>query len=146
MSSASLNAIESLIEIYSDSSDSSDINHSTKAKYTHQKRIFLWSTRRVLSMAFHRAIYQLDGIKHFCEPFALPFYFGDEHKSVQFINNQKLSQQFNPCPTFAESLQNITKQYSDDYHTVFIKEHALYAWPNVIPIEILSSSINTFII
>eukprot|EP01084_Bolivina_argentea_P184643 318456_1 len=154
---SSLDIINELIDTYCDK-DNSIGNHAhtelhqmrristISTNQSEQKRIFLWSTRRVLSMAFHRAIYQLDGIKHFCEPFCLPFYFGSERKSVQFVDQQHLAQKFTPCPTYAQSLNNITKQYPSKYHTVFIKEHAIHVWPDVIPQQILSASINTFII
>ena len=110
-----------------------------------QKRIFLWSTRRTLSMAFHRAIYQLDGIKHFCEPFVLPHYFGPEKKSVQFANNPEAANRFGRIPTYAECLNNITEDY-EGYHTTFIKEHAMYVWPDKVPKEVLENSFHSFII
>ena len=110
-----------------------------------KKRIFLWSTRRTLSMAFHRAIFQLDGIKHFCEPFVLPHYFGPEKRSVQFVNDQEVATRFGRIPTYAESLNKITKDY-DGYHTTFIKEHAMYVWPDKVPKEVMENSFHAFII
>ena len=109
------------------------------------KKIFLWSTRRTLSMAFHRAIYQIDGIKHFCEPFALPHYFGPDKRSVQFANEPEVAKRFGKIPTYQDKLQEITLKYSN-YDINFIKEHAMYAWPDIIPKEILQSSYHTFII
>ena len=100
-----------------------------------KKRIFLWSTRRTLSMAFHRAIYQLDGIKHFCEPFALPHYFGPEKRSVQFAHDQEVAKRFEHIPTYAESLNNITEDF-EEYHATFIKEHAIHVWPDKVPKEV----------
>ena len=110
-----------------------------------KKRIFLWSTRRTLSMAFHRAIYQLDGIKHFCEPFVLPHYFGPEKRSVQFANDQEVATRFGRIPTYAECLNNITEDY-EGYHTTFIKEHAMRVWPDKVPREVLHNSFHAFII
>jgi hypothetical protein len=110
-----------------------------------EKIIFLWSTRRTLSMAFHRAIYQLDGIKHFCEPFALPHYFGPEKRSVQFSNNSEVAERFGKIPTYDERVQDITADYKG-YHTTFVKEHAMYVWPDILPKEIMQTSFHTFII
>ena len=107
--------------------------------------VFLWSTRRTLSTPFQRAIYQLDGIKHFTEPFALAYYFGPDRRSVQFLNNQEIANQFGRIPTNAEQLNVLTADY-EGYHTTFIKEHALYAWPNIIPPDVLQTSMNTFLI
>ena len=111
-----------------------------------QKKVFLWSTRRVLSMTFHRAIYQIPGIKHFCEPFALSFYFGNNAVSKQFNDKQKqeLSLNWDHIPTVQESLDEITK-YHPNYDSIFMKEHAMYAI-NHITDDILNESINTFII
>ena len=109
------------------------------------KLIFLWSTRRTLSMAFHRAIYQLDGIKHFCEPFALPHYFGSGKRSIQFSDNPEVANRFDRIPTHEEQLKDINTEYTG-YHTTFIKEHAMYAWPDIIPSEVMKTSIHTFII
>ncbi len=109
--------------------------------------IFLWSTRRVLSTPLHRAIFQLDGIKHFCEPFSLPWYFGPDRISVQFKNRQHIADTWDRIPTFAEGLANITKDYSSEgYDKVFIKEHAMYAYPDKVPDDILCSAVNSFII
>ena len=96
-------------------------------------------------MAFHRAIYQLDGIKHFCEPFVLPHYFGPEKRSVQFANNQEVATRFGHIPTYAESLKNITEDYHG-YHTTFIKEHAMHVWPDKVPKEVMENSFHAFII
>ena len=110
-----------------------------------KKRIFLWSTRRTLSMAFQRAIYQLDGIKHFCEPFILPHYFGPEKRSIQFVNDPEAPNRFGRIPTYAECLNNITEDY-EGYHTTFIKEHAMRVWPDKVPREVLHNSFHAFII
>ena len=113
------------------------------------KKIFLWSTQRTLSMAFQRSIYQLDRIKHFCEPFALPHYFGANKMSVQFSNEPEVEKRIigkrGKIPTHDERLQEIVSEY-EGYDTNFIKEHAMYAWPDVIPKEIMQSSYHTFII
>jgi len=109
------------------------------------KKIFLWSTRRTLSTAFHRAIYQIDGIKHFCEPFVLPHYFGPDKRSVQFANEPEVAKRFGKIPSYQDKLQEITLKY-DNYDINFIKEHAMYAWPDIIPKEILQSSHHTFLI
>ncbi len=121
---------------------------STSAATTAKKIIFLWSTRRVLSTPLHRAIFQLDGIKHFCEPFALPFYFGPDRISVQFKDNhEEVAGAWDKIPTFSEGLTNITKDYSSEgYDKVFVKEHAIYAYPDRIPDDILCSAANSFII
>ena len=109
------------------------------------KLIFLWSTRRTLSMAFHRSIYQLSGIKHFCEPFALPHYFGPHKRSVQFSKNPEVGERFGQIPTHEERVKEITAEFKD-CHTTFVKEHAMYAWPDIIPREIMEQSFHTFII
>ena len=110
--------------------------------------IFLWSTRRVLSTPLHRAIFQLDGIKHFCEPFALPFYFGANPISVQFKDNhEEIASNWDRIPTFEEGLEKITNNYSlEGFEKVFVKEHAIYAYPDKIPDDILCSAANSFII
>ena len=99
-------------------------------------------------MALHRAIFQLDGIKHFCEPFALPFYLGPNRISVQFEHNhEEIAKNWDRIPSFAEGLENITKDYSSEgYNKVFIKEHALYAYPDKVPDNVLKSAANSFII
>ena len=92
--------------------------------------IFLWSTRRTLSTAFQKAIYQLDGVKHFCEPFALPHYFGSERKSVLYVDNQDVASKHGQIPTNAERLTDITAEYPG-YHKTFIKEHVIFVWPDI---------------
>ena len=96
-------------------------------------------------MAFHRAIYQLEGIKHFCEPFALPHYFGPDKRSVQFVDEPEVAERFGTIPTYQEKLQEIIANY-EGYDVNFIREHAMYAWPDIIPKEIMQSSYHTFII
>ena len=50
-------------------------------------------------------------------------------------------------PSFAESLENITKDYSSEgYDKVFVKEHALYSYPDKVPDNVLKSAANSFII
>ena len=115
--------------------------------------IFLWSTRRTLSNAFHRAIYQLDGIKHFCEPFMIPHHLGSEKRSVEFLNNPEkeemaenyMKSKFGKIPTFDERVHDITGDHKG-YHTTFVKEHAMYVWPDIVPIEVMQRSFHTFII
>ena len=109
--------------------------------------IFLWSCRRVLSTPLHRAIFQLQGIKHFCEPFCLQYYFGENRRSIQFADRQDVASNWDKIPTDSETLANITADYSSQgFDHVFIKEHAVYVYPDKIPDEILSSSTHTFII
>ena len=57
-------------------------------------------------MAFHRAIYQLDGIKHFCEPFALPHYFGPDKRSIQFADEPEVAERFGTIPKAMLVLQS----------------------------------------
>jgi hypothetical protein len=97
-------------------------------------------------MAFHRAIYQLDGIKHFCEPFTLPHYFGPERKSKQFEDKQDVVSKFAATMTTnAEKLKEIV-ECSDGSRSVFIKENAVHVWPGKIPNDVLGQFVHTFII
>ena len=64
-------------------------------------------------MAFHRSIYQLSGIKHFCEPFALPHYFGPHKRSVQFSKNPEVGERFGQIPTHEERIKEITAEFKD---------------------------------
>eukprot|EP01084_Bolivina_argentea_P206835 353024_1 len=108
--------------------------------------IFLWGTRRVLSTALQRALFQLNGIKHISEPFDLPFYF-DPNRSIQLQDHQDMTATWHRIPTYGDSLANILRDYpSEGYHKVFVKEHAIYAYPDAVPDDILISAKNTFLI
>ena len=56
-------------------------------------RIFLWTTRRVLSNAFSKAIYQLQDdqvhLQQMIQPFRLNYYFGKECRSEQMTPHEK---------------------------------------------------------
>jgi len=118
-----------------------------------KKRIFIWSTRRVLSNAFHRAVWNITGcsIKHFCEPFALPFYFGPTRKSVQFEKQQEIADNWKEIPTHASCQAKVFADVEED--RVFVKEHAMYCFPpgegspeDICGRENLENSMHTFII
>lgn len=81
------------------------------------------------------------------EPFVLPFYFGENRRSVQFEHRQDMASNWDHIPSDSECLANITADYSaEGKHTVFVKDHAIYVWPDKVPHHILCSSANTFII
>ena len=64
---------------------------------------------------------------------------------MQFDNEPEVGQRFGKIPTHKEKLQEIIAKY-ENYDTNFIKEHAMYAWPDIIPKEIMKASCHTFII
>ena len=124
-------------------------------------RVFLWSTRRVLSTPLQRAIFQLEAnginqIVQHCEPFALNFYMGKDRRSKQFTEEEAIeaAKNWDSIPTIADSLEvinnykpsQIASTNDEKSNFLFIKEHAIYVWPNIIPDKMLIDSKNTFII
>ena len=78
-------------------------------------RIFLWSTRRVLSTPLQRAIFHLEAnginniIQH-CEPLVLNFHFGTPKRSKQFTDEEaiELAKNWDFIPTVKDVLQLIS--------------------------------------
>ena len=87
-----------------------------------KERIFLWSNRRTCSFALQRAIFQIEGIQHIGEPFALPFYFGENRKSTLLEDYQKWP---NP-PTWEEQIDKVLNFPDDNYERAFVAEHCLH--------------------
>lgn len=113
------------------------------------KTIFLWCAPRTLSNAFQKAIFQLDGIKHFCEPFQIPHLVGSNKRSIQYVNEPEVEEHImkmaGKIPTHTEVLKEIEAEHNG-CNVVFIKEMAMYVWPDKIPNEIMESSCHTFLI
>ena len=54
---------------------------------------------------------------------------------------------FDKIPTPSEALADITKDWSaHGFRKVFVKDHAIYAWPDRVPHDVLCAARNTFII
>ena len=80
------------------------------------RRIFLWSTRRVLSTALQRAIFQLEanGIEnmvHYFQPFANSFYLGskDEPRRSKQFNVEAAKELGMTSLTIDQLLQRISQ-------------------------------------